>query len=255
VRYITEFPLLFFAVALVVVWGSIRIGVFLSARLGSLREDVQKELETVETATLTLLGLLIGFTFSMAISRYDERKTYEEAEANAIGTEYLRADLLPDADGMKVRALLRDYLGQRMQFYLTGNAQELRQINARTARVETELWSAVVTAVAAHPTPMLAMTVSGMNDVLNSRGYAVAARQNRIPVESWGLLAAIAIICALMVGFGARSRKGERLLSLVLPLVVSIAFLLIADIDSPASGVIRVIPENLLALSSSLGPP
>jgi hypothetical protein len=249
---ITDFPLLLFAIALVVMWGSIRIGVFLSARFGTLREDAREDLETVEAATLTLLGLLIGFTFSMAISRYDERKMYEEAEANAISTEYVRADLLPAADGAKVRALLRDYLGQRMQFYLTGNAQELRQINVRTARLETELWSAVVVSAAMRPTPMVTLTVSGVNDVLTSRGNAVAARQNRIPVESWGLLAAIAIICALMLGFGARNAKGERLLVLVLPLVVSISFLLIADIDSPHTGVIRVPPENLAALSSSL---
>jgi hypothetical protein len=249
---IADYPLLLFATALVLIWGSIRIGVFLSSRLGTLREDVHKELATVEAATLTLLGLLIGFAFSMAISRYDERKMYEEAEANAISTEYIRADLLPAADGAKVRALLRDYLGQRMQFYLTGNAQELRQINARTARLETELWGAVVAAAAARPTPMVALTISGMNDVLNSRGYAVAARKNRIPLESWGLLAAIAIVCGLMLGFGARNAKGERVLALVLPLTVSISFLLIADIDSPHTGVIRVTPESLTALSGAL---
>jgi hypothetical protein len=110
---LADCPLLLFAIALVVMWGSIRIGVFLSARLGTLREDVQRELETVEAATLTLLGLLIGFSFSMAISRYDERKMYEEAEANSIRIEYVRADLLPAADGAKVRELLRDYLGER----------------------------------------------------------------------------------------------------------------------------------------------
>jgi hypothetical protein len=249
---IADYPLLLFAVALVFIWGSIRIGVLLSSRLGSLREDVQKELETVEAATLTLLGLLIGFTFSMAISRYDERKMYEEAEANAIETEYVRADLLPAAEGEKVRALLRDYLGQRMLFYSTGNPQELRQIRARTARLQTELWSTVVGVVTVRSTPMVALAISGLNDVLNSRGNAEAARQNRIPMESWGLLTVIAIICGLMLGVGARNAKGERVLVSVLPVVVSISFLLIADIDSPATGLIRVTPESLTALSSSL---
>jgi hypothetical protein len=249
---IADYPLLLFAIALVVIWGSIRIGVFLSSRLGTLREDAHKELETVEAATLTLLGLLIGFTFSMAISRYDERKMYEEAEANAIRTEYVRADLLPAVDGAKVRALLRDYLGQRMQFYLTGNAQELRQNSARTARLEAELWQAVVDSAVTRPTPTVTLTVSGVNDVLISRGNAVAARHNRIPLESWGLLAAIATICGLMLGFGARNARGERVLVWVLPLIVSISFLLIADIDSPHTGVIRVAPENLAALSGAL---
>ena len=70
-------------------------------------------------ATLTLLGLIIGFSFSMAISRYDQRKNYEEAEANAIGTEYVRADLLPAADAERMHGLLRNYLDQRVLFYQT----------------------------------------------------------------------------------------------------------------------------------------
>lgn len=249
---ITDFPLLVFALALVVIWGSIRLGVLLSSRVGTLQEDARKDLETVQTATLTLLGLLIGFAFSMAVSRYEERKKYEEEETNAIGNEYVRADLLPATNGAKVRALLRDYLEQRMHFYVARDAQEVRQINARTTRLETELWSDVVTSGATQPTPNVALAISGMNEVFSSRGYAVAARQDRLPPASWSLLAVVAIICALLLGFGTRGPKGERMLAVVVPLTVALAFLLIADIDSPASGVIRVIPENLAALSSSL---
>ena len=78
------------------------------------------------TATLTLLGLIIGFSFSMAISRYDQRKVYEEAEANAIGTEYVRADLLPAGDAARVRALLRDYkrLSRTAYFVLSNTRWE-----------------------------------------------------------------------------------------------------------------------------------
>lgn len=249
---ITDFPLLVFAATVVVMWGSIRLGVVLSARFGALQEDARKDLETVQAAALTLLGLLIGFAFSMAVSRYEERKTYGEAEANAIGTEYIRADLLPAANGVKVRALLRDYLEQRMQFYVARDAQQVRQINTRTTRLGTELWSDVADAAAVQVTPIVALAVSGMNEVLNSRGYAVAAREDRLPAAAWSLLAVVAIVCTLLLGFGARGAQGERMLALVVPLTVALAFLLIADIDSPASGVIRVIPENLAALSSSL---
>jgi len=249
---ITDVPLLVFAVALIVVWGSIRLGVIVSSRFGTLQEDVRKDLETVQAAALTLLGLLIGFAFSMAVSRYEERKTYEEAEANAIRSEYVRTDLLPAADGAKMRALLRDYLEQRMQFYVAPGAQEVGQINLRTARLERELWSDVVTSAAAQPTAMVLLAVSGMNELLNSRGSAVAARQNRLPSASWSLLAVVAVICALLLGFGARSAQGERMLAMVVPLTVALAFMLIADIDSPTTGVIRVIPENLAALASSL---
>ena len=80
-----------------------------------------------------LLGLLIGFGFSMASSRYDQRKVYEEAEANAIGTEYVRADLLPAADGAKVRDLLKKYTDQRILFY-TVHGSEVAKIDAETTR-------------------------------------------------------------------------------------------------------------------------
>ena len=205
-------------------------------------------------ATLTLLGLIIGFSFSMATSRYDQRKNYEEAEANAIGTEYVRAELLPAADAATVHALLRDYLDQRVLFYMAGDGQELQRINARTAQLQTELWSAIRGPAAAQPTPLMALVVSGMNDVLNSQGYTQAAYWNQIPTAAWALMAAIAIGCNLLVGYGSRSAKAGSKLLPILPLIVSIAFLLIADIDSPRKGIIRVKPQNLIGLAESLPP-
>ena len=76
-------------------------------------------LGTVLAATLRLLAATIGFSFSMANSRYNQRKDCEAAEANAIGTEYLRAELLPAADAAKVQGLLKNYLNQRILFYTT----------------------------------------------------------------------------------------------------------------------------------------
>ena len=73
---------------------------------GPCKTSEREDFGVVQAATLTLLGLIIGFSFSMAIGRYDQRKNYEEAEANAIGTEYVRAGLLPAADATKVRAQL-----------------------------------------------------------------------------------------------------------------------------------------------------
>ena len=124
-----------------------------------LDSEAREDFGLVLAAALTLLGLIIGFTFSMAINRYDSRKNYEEAEANAIGTEYLRAGLLPAADAATTRG---------------------------------------------------------------------------------------------MIGYAAGKPKSRGILLLVLPFVVSIAFFLIADIDSPRGGIIRVDPQNLLSLAESL---
>src|SRR5262245_60628900 len=130
---------------------------------------VREDFGVILAATLTLLGLIVGFTFSMALNRYDQRKNYEEEEANAIGTEYFRAGLLPAADAGKVRALLLNYLDQRILFYSTRDEQQLLQIDTQTAKLRAELWSAVQAPVVAQPTPVVALAVSGMDDVLNSQ--------------------------------------------------------------------------------------
>jgi hypothetical protein len=243
-------PLIVSALSLFLLWLSARIGLFV--RMGQLKEEkgVHQDLDIIVSATLTLLGLIIGFSFSMAISRYDQRKNYEEAEANAIGTEYLRADLLPSADRSNVRALLRNYLDQRILFYETRDDNALSQIDATTAQLQTELWSAVRTPAGAQPTPMLALAVSGMNDVLNSQGYTQAAWWNRIPPGAWFLMAAVAICSNVLIGYDSRRARAIRLL--VLPLVLCSAFYAIADIDSPRRGAIRVHPQNLISLAQSL---
>ena len=188
----------------------------------------------------------------MAVTRYDQRKNLEEAEANAIGTEYVRVDFLPTADAARARSLLRSYLDQRILFYKTRDDRQLQQIDASTTQLETDLWSAVQTPAAAQPTPVVTIAVTGMNDVLNSKGSTQAAWWNRIPNAAWGLMAAIAICCNFLIGYGARRGPAKTMLLLVLPLIVSISFCLIADIDSPRGGIVRVNTQNLMKLSQSL---
>ncbi len=209
----------------------------------------------VVNATLTLLALLIGFTFSMALTRYDQRKNYEEAEANAIGTEYVRAELLPPADGVNVRTLLRSYTEQRILFYTERDRHKLRQIDDETAKLQEALWVSVKGPAVAKQTPITALVASGMNDVLNSQGYTQAAWWNRIPEAAWILMAAMGICGTTLVGYGARTVAGKIRLLWVLPLMVSIAFYLIADIDSPRHGIIIVQPHNLQNLAASLQTP
>ena len=248
----TDYPLLVFVLSFFVLSLSALIGASFLMRQRKLEKDVREDFGVILAAVLTLLGLIIGFSFSMAMSRYDQRKNYEAAEANAIGTEYVRAGLLPASDASKVRELLRNYLDQRVLFYMTRDEQQIRQINAGTAQLQTELWSAVLAPAAAQPTPTVALAVWGMNDVLNTLGYTQAAWWNRIPIAAWVLMAAIAICCNVLVGYCAQNVKAEGIMLLILPLIVAIAFFLIADIDSPCGGVIRVNPQNLASLVASL---
>ena len=174
------------------------------------------DLGVVVGAALTLLALIIGFSFAMAIDRYDQRKNYEEAEANAIGTEYLRVDLLPGA--AHVRELLAKYTEERIRFYRSSDLAEIQQISAVTTKLQNDLWSAVAGPARTEPTPVAALVVAGMNDVLNSQGYTQAAWGNRVPVGAWILMIFVAMVCNVLLGVS--ERRGVTLL--VLPLIVSI---------------------------------
>jgi hypothetical protein len=247
---LTEHPYFASLLLFVVLSLAAQVGDLIRRRLRPLAEEVRVDYGVALAATLTLLGLLIGFAFSMAVTRYDQRKNYEEAEANAIGTEYLRADLLPAPDAARVRDLLKKYIGLRILFYTTADERQVEKVNADTAKLQDELWAAVRPAAAAQPTPVMALVVSGMNDVLNSQGYTQSAWWNRIPVAAWALMVAIAICCNLLIGYGAH--QTDRAMLLILPVAVSVSFLLISDIDSPRGGRIRVTPLNLLSLAQSL---
>ena len=245
-------PIEVFAISLAVLWLASWSGAFFFKKRQALNAHEREDFATIQTATLTLLALIIGFSFSMAINRYDLRKTCEEAETNAIGTEYVRADLLPAGDAAKVRELLRNYLAQRLLFFSDADAHQLQQINSHTAELQAALWSAVRVPATANPTPIMALAVSGMNDVLNSQSYTQAAYWNSMPMGEWGLMAVIAICANLLVGYGSRSADREAVLLLLLPAILSVSFMLISDIDSPRGGLIRIRPQNLESLALSL---
>jgi len=247
---LVSYPSLIFLVTLTTMWLSANLGAIVGHRMRPLKDEERDDFNTVLTATLTLLGLLIGFTFSMAASRYDQRKNLEEAEANAIGTEYVRVEVLPAADSGKAKDLLKKYLDQRILFYKSRDQKELQQINATTANLQNDLWSSVKVPAMAQPNALTGLAMGGMNDVLNSQGYSTAAWLNRVPTAGWLLMRAIALGANFLIGYGAR--KGGKVILLIVPLAVSLSFFLIADIDSPRNGLISVQPQNLIILSESL---
>jgi len=188
----------------------------------------------------------------MAINRHDQREIFEEGEANAIGTEYLRADLLPPKTAAATKELLLQYVDQRILFYSRQSPEKIEEIRSKTDQLQTALWNEILPTARTQHTASIALVASGMNDVLNSQGYVQAAWWNRIPLTAWALMAAIAICANLLVGFGARNFEKNVGLFMIFPFVISVSFFLIADIDSPRSGVIRIEARNLVALKNNL---
>lgn len=248
-----KYPLAVGVIFFLLLWASEQFGARVLKPRRKLDEEEHAGFNVILGSTLTLLGLLVGFAFSMAVGRYDQRKNYEEEEANAIGTEYVRLDLLSAADADKLRPMLYHYLQLRIDFYETRNSKHLDQINAAAAAMQNEMWSVVQGAAKAQPSPITALAVAGMNDVLNRQGYTQAAYWNHIPTAAWLLLGIIAVVASVMLGYEVGGLRG-KIPVLVLPAALSIAFFLLADLDSPRGGVIRVYPQNLMALSDSLTP-
>jgi hypothetical protein len=231
---------------------SVWFGNVVLSRYRTKDSETSQDLGVIQTATLTLLALIIGFTFSMAIDRHDQREILEESEANAIGTEYLRSDLLPTPAANKTKDLLKEYLDQRILYYSEQHYEAAVILQQRTEELQDALWNEILPSARTQQTPMMALVVSGMNDVLNSQGYVQAAWWNRIPNTAWILMTSIAICANLLVGFGARNFEKNIGLFMIFPFVTAVSFFLIADIDSPRGGVIRIEPKNLITLKDAL---
>lgn len=249
---ITRYPVILLVFTCLLLWLAARLGVRLSRRY-PLDDLTRQDFSLVQGAALTLLGLITAFSFSMASGRYDQRKNLEESEANAIGTEYLRAALLPTADTAPIRSLLKAYLDERIKYFMAPTEAATGEINARTAKLQEQLWAAILGPAGATPTPIVGLVVAGMNDVLNAQGYAQAAWWYRIPPAAWALMILTAFCCSVLVGYGLRSGAMANRVLVIFPLFTAIAFGFIADIDSPRHGIIRVVPQNLISLAASLG--
>jgi hypothetical protein len=139
----------------------------------------------VINASLTLLALIIGFSFSMAVTRYDQRKANEQAETDAIAIEYAREELLPPADEARIRQMLVKYLDECELFYMNRDSRQLQANDADTEKLQAEMWSAVLRAAPVQSAPLAALVISGMNTVSSSQGFTQAAWRNRIPLGAW----------------------------------------------------------------------
>ena len=248
--WLVDHPAVFFVATFSLLVVSARIGVLANTRGHKLASADRAEFDLVRNAMFTLLGLMVGFTISMAVSRYDLRKSYEEAEANAIGTEYLRLDLLSPETTAAARALLRTYVDERIAFYRDRDPNRQEKTDAATMETMNALWAAIMPEAKTRQTPTDALVASGMTDVLNSQGYTLAAWRNRLPVEVWMLLLVIAAGCNFLIGFGA-----ERLSPVthaILPVTAALAFLLIADVEGPRNGFVRVGPVNLEDIAAAM---
>jgi hypothetical protein len=240
------------AVVLLAMEGGCRLGQYRSRRA---EHEKESPVGAVVAATLALLGFMLAFTFGIAGSRFDARRQAVLDEANAIGTTYLRAGLLPDDEGETIRGMLRNYVDVRLAAVRTGDIETgLR----RSTELHGEIWSAAQAIARKHPNSiMVGLFVQSLNETIDlHETRVVLGCYNRIPLILWGTLYFLAALTMLGVGYHAGlTSKNRSLSSLVLVLTFSAVVVLVADLDRPAEGMLRVSQQALVDVRSTMGEP
>jgi hypothetical protein len=218
-----------------------RIGIAVLARENG--SDL-KGVGSAEAAVVGLLGLLIAFTFSGAASRFEARRHLITQETNAIGTAYLRIDLLAEADRTSMRDLFRRYLDNRLDTY--HNVDDLAKVDAKLAAgaaLQNEIWSNAVTAV---QTPSAApqagmLLLPALNEMIDITTTRLVATRNHPPRVINVLLGALSLVGALLAGY---SMSGNRVRSwlhqIVFALMMAVTLYVVLDLEYPRRGLIRI---------------
>jgi hypothetical protein len=205
-------------------------------------EPTRSQVNMLQAASLGLLALLLGFTFSMALMRFDTRKQLVLDEANAIGTTYLRAQLLPEPARKEVSDLLRRYVDVRLEFYRAGiNQKTLQKVDDETEKLHKALWSYAMAAGGQDPRAIpTGLFIKSLNEVIDLHAKRVTAMENHVPESIFVLLLVVATLSLGLVGYGAGTGRDRNLLPTVISVIlIASVILLIMDLDRPRRGLIK----------------
>lgn len=207
-------------------------------------EPTRAEILGIHAGILGLLSLLLGFTFAMALSRFEFRKEMVVLEANAIGTAALRAQFLPAVNDSTTRALFRDYVAIRLESVLESEQQsaERQQLDERTAAIQQRLWIIARAAAEADPRSVpLALFVEAVNAMIDIKSRRDVAVANHVPEVVLVFLLAMSLLTIGAIGYG-NGLAGARspLPTLAYATIIVLVVVLILDLDRPQHGIARV---------------
>jgi hypothetical protein len=214
------------------------------ARYRLQREQLEKEspLGGMVGSTLGLLAFMLAFTFGLAGSRFEDRRQILLSEANAIGTTYLRAALIPEPMRTESRNLLREYVNVRLE----GVQQpgKLEQSLSKSEELHNQLWTVAVAAAEKERSPMTSIYVQSLNEVIDLHATRLmAGLRSRVPAVIW------IVLMGYQSGL-ANSRRSIAAVALILGF--SLVLYLIADLDRPGKGVLQVSQQSMIDLQKSM---
>jgi hypothetical protein len=215
----------------------------------------KSDIALVIGAVLTLLALLLGFTYAMSEGRFETRRQLVIEETNAIGTTYLRAKTLPEPTSSEVQELLRRYTALRVESAgrLVEDPAIILEINTRTKQLHSLLWSHAAAIAKKEPNPVVALFLQTLNEMIDLHTKRLAAFRNRVPSSIYLVLFAVSAIALWLTGyyFGPRGRRAHALTAMLAFLVAAVMWL-IMDLDQPLRGAIRTSQQSLIDLNQEL---
>src|SRR5688572_24104962 len=248
-----QWTLLFFIAVLLL--GAAEVGYRDGLRLYKARDEARRsQIGGVQGAVLGLLGLLLGFTFAMAVGRYDTRRDLVLKEANAVGTTWLRAGLLPEAHRAPVKELLRRYVGVRLKYEaLSRDRARLAEGLRLSAELQNEMWRHAEAAAAESPAPVTVSFITSLNEVIDTDAERVAAGRNQIPTGVWVLVVLVAAFGCFTGSYGSGAHGARSAFTnLFLPTLIAIVIVLIFDLTHSRQGVIGVSQQPLIDLLNNI---
>ncbi len=218
-----------------------RIG---NRRMASDAEGARTGTGAIEGAVFALLGLLIAFTFSGAASRFDTRRNLVVEEVNAIGTAYLRLDLLPADAQPALRDLFRRYVESRLEAYRKlPNVEAAKAELVRSTQLQEEIWTQAMAAgrMEGAPPPATMLLLPALNQMIDITTTRAMATQLHPPIVIFAMLYGLALVSALLAGYGMAGGKSRNWLHMIgFAAIMALVVYVIIDIEYPRLGLIRV---------------
>ncbi len=204
-------------------------------------------------AVMTLLALLLGFTYVMAEGRFETRRQLVVEEANAIGTTYLRAKTLPEPTSSQIQEL-RQYAALRVEVSkaMDDRPEKIREWGNRTKELHGLLWSHAAALAKESPNPVTSIFLQTLNEMIDLYSKRLAAFRNRVPFSIYVVLFVVSIITLWLVGYYFGRKYKARILTTVVAVLVASVMWLIMDLDQPVRGAIRASQQSLFDLHQDL---
>jgi hypothetical protein len=253
--FILENEWIFILVVGIVLLGASELGVRIGFRLHIKHDEARKsQIGGIQGAVLGLLGLLLGFTFAMAVARSDARRGMVLKEANGIGTTWLRAGLLPADHPTQVKQLLRRYVDVRIEFRKHFNEPaKLAEALRASGDIENAIWAHAEAVAGESPSPIVVSFISALNDMIDTDAERIAAGRNHIPGAVWVLVSLVAAFGCYTSAYGSGAQGARsHFTSLFLPLLLTVVIALIFDIDHALQGLVGISQQPMLELRANI---